>query len=281
MKYSTNVSSYGTVADGLTDDSSAFQQAIDHMADDYSGGHVLVPPGNYCFHNGITIKKSVQLIGSGIGCTLLQSKKFNVNTVTFDATCFQAAIEKMLICGYEGPDPQTNCITVARNVPVIIRDVYAWQGWSGLFTQGVDGLVENCFIAGQKCGITSNGANWYLRSKFDSLGNGQPTDCGFLHGSIFPGEVMENHFTQCDFSGDYSHAVSIYDGTPAAEAITVFDGCIMDRPISIGFSHWTSINHCEISSTISAGGPTSIIGCYSFSPISVPGATKAGNINIT
>ncbi len=282
-EYSVNVSAYGTVSDGVTDNSVAFQKAIDYMANTYSGGHVLISPGNYCLHHGIVIKNSVQLVGSGIGCTLLHSKQHDINTVTFDGSCFQASLSNIFVCGYEGPNPQTNCITVARNVPVIIRDVYAWNGYNGIYTQGIDGLYDNIFAAGQICGIASNGANWYRRVKMDQLDAGKPSSWGFLHGSIFEGEIMENDFEQCDFSGPFSYSIFIDDSTVAPQAKMTFGaGCVFSQRIHVGKAQWTGWNNCEFSgAAFDNGSPATITGCKSFRPITVANAVKAANINIT
>jgi len=243
---------------------------------------VRVPPGNYCLHNGIIIKNSVQLIGSGIGCTLLHSKQYNVNTVTFDASCFQASIEKMLVCGYEGPDPQTNTITVARNVSILIRDVYAWMGYSGIYTQGCDCTFDNLFVAGQICGVASNGASWYRRVKIDSLYPGKPSTWGLLHGSIFEGQIMENDFEQCDFSGDYTYSVFIDDSTSQPQAKFTFGtGCVLSSRVHVGKAQWTGWNNVEFSGVgFDNGSPATIVGCKSFAPMTVANAVLAGNINI-
>ncbi|MGH7951525.1 MAG: glycosyl hydrolase family 28-related protein [Limisphaerales bacterium] len=56
---------FGAVADGVTDDSAAFQNAINavYNSGGYGGGVVYVPPGNYAFYHNITIPTGVTLHG--------------------------------------------------------------------------------------------------------------------------------------------------------------------------------------------------------------------------
>lgn len=63
-----NVKDYGAVADGVTDDTAAFQAAIDHVNGLTNGGQVIVPPGNYVCAN-VILKSNVRIVGwvGGVG----------------------------------------------------------------------------------------------------------------------------------------------------------------------------------------------------------------------
>lgn len=60
--YTANVMDFGAAADGATDDTKAFQSAIDHV---YSqgGGTVYAPAGHYLIKGSLTVKRSVYLAG--------------------------------------------------------------------------------------------------------------------------------------------------------------------------------------------------------------------------
>lgn len=62
-----SVKDYGAKGDGVTDNTTAFQNAID-AAFNAGGGIVYVPPGQYYFTGTLTVKSNVQLVGdiSGI-----------------------------------------------------------------------------------------------------------------------------------------------------------------------------------------------------------------------
>ena len=60
---------YGAIGDGITDDSAAFQSAINavYNAGGSGGGVVFVPVGNYAFSNNITIPTGVTVHGGRTG----------------------------------------------------------------------------------------------------------------------------------------------------------------------------------------------------------------------
>ena len=69
---------------------------------------------------------------------------------------------------------------------VILRDLTIWFGNSALVDNGVDSLIENCFLSGYTAAVTSQGANWYVRDKLDTIGAYHST-YGFLQGVPFAG----------------------------------------------------------------------------------------------
>ncbi len=60
--YTCDVLDYGAVGDGTTDDTSAFQNAINAVAKQ-GGGTVYVPAGSYKINGTLTVKRSVYLVG--------------------------------------------------------------------------------------------------------------------------------------------------------------------------------------------------------------------------
>ncbi len=60
--YTANVMDFGAAADGATDDTKAFQDAIDHVYKQ-GGGTVYAPAGHYLIKGSLTVKRSVYLAG--------------------------------------------------------------------------------------------------------------------------------------------------------------------------------------------------------------------------
>jgi hypothetical protein len=61
--WSVSVFDYGAVGDGVTDDTQAFQKALDFVASN-NGGVVLAPPAQYKFDGSLTITNATTLEGS-------------------------------------------------------------------------------------------------------------------------------------------------------------------------------------------------------------------------
>lgn len=60
---------YGATGDGVTDDSSAIQDALDSAA--LEGGIVILPPGTYRIVTGLELSQNVILMGAGAGSTTI------------------------------------------------------------------------------------------------------------------------------------------------------------------------------------------------------------------
>lgn len=89
MNSIANVKDYGAVGDGLNDDTSAIQAAID------TGLHVYIPSGSYLINNGLICRRAGQMI-SGDGRNV---SRFLINP-TFNLSA-QGVI--VFACGEEGP----------------------------------------------------------------------------------------------------------------------------------------------------------------------------------
>jgi Pectate lyase superfamily protein len=271
--------------DGSTDDTSAIQCHLDYAYKTYAGGLVFFPPGNYLVSGGgLLLQGGVEMVGSGQAVTAITVKS-DSTVVTFDTTtCNHSAVKDVEIFGYQSASATTNAVVIGENCPVILRDDTIWFGYSGLYNEGIDSLIENCFISGYIAGVTSQGANWYVRDKLDTPG-GFTSTYAFLQGSPFSGaSSSENHFVQCDFSGTYTYSVAIQDATNSA--ITVIDGSVFSSPIDITGAKWTSFNSCEIgSSSFNAGaGIVSVTGSFGFGGVAISDSGNvvgSGNYNIT
>lgn len=271
--------------DSATKNTEIIQSAIDSIFNNYGGGYLWLPrPGNYQ-SNGLIMKGSITLRGHGPRNTLLGSVANNVNQIIFDTSVQQGGLRDLFIAGQQSATSTSNAVTVQDNVPVIIRDCYIWGGSSALYTRGIDGTIENCFILGWGfANIVSNGANWFKRVKADTSGN--PVQHGFYQGTPVPvgppGSVMENHFEQCDFSGNFQKSVSIIDGNTHT-AISVFEGCVFNSPIDLSQAMHTSFIGCEFGAgDFNPGnGTLSIVGSVKLGArLSISSGEKAGNVNI-
>jgi hypothetical protein len=283
-----SVKAFGVVGDGGTDDTAAFQAAIDAMAANLgAGGVLLVPPGSYYIPGGIVLKQSVQLWGSGHERgTALFTNVDTVTTVTFDSTCFYAGLINISIVN-QVSHPTNNVVHVF-GLGNVIRDCNILGGHAALFMEGTDCLVENCVIRGYDYMLFSTSANWYIRNKFDQGDGSYTATAGYRQDASVANAVQENHFLQCDFSGFYTHAVEIND-TAFGQALTVFEGCVFSQPSTVDHAVWTCFSACEMGGNValnaSTGGNFTVIGSYGFSGVSITGGSShivnVGNFNIT
>lgn len=282
-----DVQAWGALGNGVHDDTANIQAAIDYMYTTYGsgilgGGIVYVPPGNYSV-TGITLKGTVRLVGAARERSIINGGATNNDTVTFDSTSNYASLEHLEVIGYQNAAATSNGVVIAQGRAVNLFNCHILGGSAGLFTKGTDGMVENCYIAGYTSNITSNGANWYVRCKIDTAALGTPTD-GFIQGAFYTSGVAENHFTDCDFSGNFTHSITIND-TGTSSAITTFVGCVFAAPMVITNAKFTMMSACEVGSTVTVGtNPTAITGCVATGSavvVSGGGKTLAGNISIT
>jgi hypothetical protein len=282
-----NVCWLGARLNGATDDTIAAQDAID-IADAAGGMFVSFPPGNCKITSALTVNGSTTVRGCGETVSAI-STSGDHTALIFPDGVGPAVLENIGIYGATSGPPTSILVGVGENALVHMRNCRIWGGGTALLNEGVDGEILNCFIAG--CGVgavegslISNGANWYIRCKIDTIGIA--TTNAYLQGTpISLISVAENHFTQCDFSGPYTNSVKIIDGGTNS-ALTVFEGCVFSAPININEARWTSFIGCEIGSAtfVANGASVSVVGSYGFGAITITGTgTKslAGNINIS
>ena len=280
-----NVKDYGAIGNGVANDTAAIQAAINYMDTTYSGGIVFVPAGNYYVPGGLTLKGGVELVGEGRGSTTIQAQTVDVTVITFDATSNYAALRNLFISGYQNAAATTNAVSVANNVAVIMKDCNIWGGASAVYTEGIDGYMENCFVAGWAFAcVSSRGANWYVRCKFDTAG------AACTH-SVYQGlpvvalAIIENNFVACDFSGSFTNSFTVSDGSNTS-AITLFATCVFGTTITLTNQRFTGFSSCSFGGDLNkAAGSCSVVGSYAITgrvfSVTAPGAALAGNVNIT
>jgi T5SS/PEP-CTERM-associated repeat protein len=143
---------FGAVGDGITDDSAAFQNAMNavYNSGGHGGGVVYVPPGNYAFYNHITIPTGVTLHGDWTDWTK--------GTNGLVGTTFKV---------YYGAGQTNAAPFIFLNGSTALRDVNIWypnQNPNNIigypFTIGLDGdcVVQNVVLVNSYQGIQVNAA---------------------------------------------------------------------------------------------------------------------------
>lgn len=268
---------FGAKADGATDDTAAFNSAINLINGHFgNSGTVYVPTGDYLCISGIRLKGSVRLVGAGLNGSRINSITNDLATVIVcEPSCSYASIENISVYGYLNPAATHNTVAIQNGALVICRDCVFYGGVAGLNTAGVDCLFENCAIDGYTYNVFSTGANWYLRCKIDTA-VATAARAGFFQGPYYTTGSAENHFVDCDLSGSFTSSVEIDDGG-SGSAINTFEGCVFSRPILITHANVSMFSACEIGSATFAVGthPTVINGCIGVSvPVVVTGTGK-------
>jgi hypothetical protein len=271
----------GADPSGATDSAPAIQAAVDWLFSTYGGGTLWLPPGgNYQCRN-LTLKGGVMLRSHGRACTTLQSQNADFAVVNLDGTVNYGGLSGLFVVGYTNANATTNAVNVAANVPAVIEDCSIWGGASALNTSGCDGRYRNLFVAGWSfANIVSNGANWFDNVKADTTGDNRPM-WGFYQGTpALPG-VMENTFSLCDFSGDFSRgSISIQDGG-SQTALTRFIGCVASGYVELGGAKHTIFVAQEFGSPAFShnSGTLNVVASYGFTPTYV--ASNGVNTNIS
>jgi hypothetical protein len=87
--FGLNVKDFGAVGDNSTDDTQAFQDALD--AAKIKGNRVIVPVGNYKITSTLTIEDGVIMVGEGLGATPLQTP-YNGSAIRYSGSGFAIKI---------------------------------------------------------------------------------------------------------------------------------------------------------------------------------------------
>lgn len=135
----TNVKDFGAKGNGTTDDSTAIQKAIDHVAS-IGGGSVFIPNGIYIVKNNIILRNKVNLLGSKGSSEILFDDSFvgtispNPNTLyhpafwnehnqsTYDKTTADGFVIKDLIFTKSTKNANLKTIIFLRNTNDVTID---------------------------------------------------------------------------------------------------------------------------------------------------------------
>lgn len=154
----TTPQEYGAVADGVTDDSAAFQLALDavYNSGGNGGGVVYVPAGTYAFYTNITIPTGVTLHGDW--------QDWTKGTGGLVGTTFKV---------YYGAGQTNAAPFINTSISAAIRDINIWYpnqnpanitGYPFAIEAASDVVIQNVVLVNAYQGILCNGAEFILSS---------------------------------------------------------------------------------------------------------------------
>lgn len=236
---------------GVSDDWTAVQCAVTYLGLK-SAGVVYLPPGNYLVSRTVTVAGSVYLQGAG---GLASEIKINsdITALAFNANILQAGLDRLIIDGNTS-SPTANLVTIGNGALVNLSNCVLTGGNWALATNGVDGNVLNCSIAGWGSsggGVLSQGANTYWNAKIDQ--SEANTTAAFKQGVGYNGSLMENRIVSSDMTGNYTNSLVVADTNNLA--ITLVTNTVLSEPVSITGNKDVVLTGDEINGnvTISAG----------------------------
>lgn len=240
-----NVKYYGAVGDGVTDDETAFQAALDFIS--ITGGSMTIPEGTYIISRLIISAntKPFTLLGEGFAKILVNSGGVSsfltgtdVDTVLFENITFQSAVSKRILEFFDSVRVSVvGCIfnNTGNQASIFTEVVSGAADTLGQFR--IDGCIVN---SGNSFG------GFYLKDAYDSyITNSTLTATGTSNGIgiRLVGGNVRCHVNNCTISG-YSIGVrfgetlqtkdstftnlSIHkSGTLAVESLGM-DACVLD-----------------------------------------------------
>lgn len=276
---------------GATDDTAAIQCQTTYLASTFSGGIVYFPPGNYHTLSTITVPQCVTYRGVGFSPSgIFGAAGSDITVLSFITGSGCAAggggVRDMTISGYQNAAATNNMIVIAANAFVHFSDSFFAGGNWAVQNAGTDGRWYNVSIFGfgtSGGGILSSGANFYSSLRID-----QPsvaTSAAFKQTTCST-SLCENHFTDTDFSGNYTNSILI-DDTTNGSAVTIITGGIFSSPILVTTAKATIITAAELGSTTlttNATGPLIISSSYAFAATTATGTGTrvcSANFNLT
>ena len=154
----TTPQEYGAVGDGITDDSAAFQRAINavYNSGGNGGGVIYVPPAHYAFYSNITVPTGVTLHGDWTDWT--RGTNGLVGT-TFDV--------------YYGAGQTNAAPFINTSISASLRDINIWYpnqnpssitGYPFAIEAASDVVVQNVVLVNAYQGILCNGSEFILSS---------------------------------------------------------------------------------------------------------------------
>lgn len=284
------------VGNGTNDDTTAIQCQANYIHNQLGAGVLYFPLTGNNFHTTGTVD-----IYPGTRVICVDPVGVTIGNASSDFTVldFQGSgsggewegLENCTIQGSTSVSSVNPAVKVEPNTVVNMHDCRVFGGEAALQTSGSDGYVENCYFSGMTYGATSNGNNWYVRDKFDGpFLPGVATTYAFLQGVWYSGGsgVLENHFTDCDFSGSggnvWSYSFFINASAGTSPVTSIVDG-VFAAPISLTGATVTMISNAEFgNASFSASGQVNITGSAGIGvSVTVSGGTRscAGNSSIT
>lgn len=184
-----NIKEFGAAGDGVTNDTSAIQDAIDAVVT-AGGGTVLFPPGVYAITQ-VTVGSKVRLIGTGPdACTLISRATSNIRGMITN-TDQTSGNNRIVIDGMSIIRDTTAGIVGGLNEAVYMKNVeFLW--------------IHDCIISGTASGASS------------------------LNGGVNLEEGLHYWIRGNRFNGFASFDIRVYDPTADAASYAVIVGNIFD-----------------------------------------------------
>lgn len=158
-----SVKDFGAVGDGVTNDTAAFQAAIDSLG---GAGQVYVPPGRYYLGSTLTVKANVFLRGAAHNMSEdnVAHNYDNFNNVIFlnPAATINLA-DGATIDGFQILSNLLNGALPFASEAAALASIASWSG-TAITQTGSDVKVSNCFIGGFAQAFDSNSKE---RTKMD------------------------------------------------------------------------------------------------------------------
>ena len=163
---------YGAVADGATDDSAAFQKAINavYNSGGPGGGVVYVPAGNYAFYTNIVIPTGVTLHGDWTdwtkGSNGLAGTTFKVyfgagqSNATPFITMDRSASLKDVNIWYPNQDPNNVVaypFTIGLNDDCVVQNVVLVNSYQGILCGGAEFILSSVIGTPLFMGVSNTG----------------------------------------------------------------------------------------------------------------------------
>lgn len=228
-EFVTAKSDYGVAADGITDDTTKLQAAIDDM-NSAGGGDVILPIGT-CLHTGLTLKSNVRLIGKGRSRTILKNTN---NAVGVTVNNISGHGMRDLTISQIGNINAVDALSITDSSNAVYLDI-------GIDTPGrygvalLGGTVSGCFqndffhidiinLSGTKRGIylqkntNRNNANRFIGGRVNNGAYGVyiDTDAGFNNQFMI---TAQSQTSSCVYSDSANNSFNdIYIETSSAGA---------------------------------------------------------------
>jgi hypothetical protein len=189
-KFGLYVTEFGATGDGVTDDTSAFETAIDNAKT--LGAKLFIPNGIYRLTRTLVLENGVSLIGESMGSEPLQTPH-NGSLLRYEGTGYA-----LKITGH-----------TVRMADLVLRDISNGQSNGGILVLGDGELVENTnienvlisgFVSGTGLNVEAknNGGVAYARFQNIRIRHGK---IGFHIIQSNNGFVNSNNWQSCQISG--------------------------------------------------------------------------------
>lgn len=127
------VNQFGAVGDGVTDDTTGIQNALNYVASQ-SGGKVIIPSGIYKISATLNVSTQVEIVGDNNWTSVLRSTLLNAPILKFENVSNCGA--RKLHLQYSGtPVSGANAISVISCQTCNFDNLWVSSSWNGIYIQ--------------------------------------------------------------------------------------------------------------------------------------------------